>query len=82
MNEIQKNALIGKVVSLDTGQQAPTKVKIINISSTIVECLYMNSMPGRIEKISIRDFEFFSEMKLLWYNIITKIKYKDFKNEI
>jgi hypothetical protein len=56
--------LIGKQFILDLGS-LPVSVIVKDVTEKEVTVEYLNSTPGRIEKFSISDFEYFAMIKIL-----------------
>lgn len=51
------SSFLNQIYSIDLGQQAPVKVKVISIENDEVELLYLNSSDGRIETMSLDGFK-------------------------
>ena len=61
---MNKEQLIGKQFILDLGS-TPVSVIVKDVTEKEVTVEYLNSTPGRIEKFSISDFEYFAMIKIL-----------------
>lgn len=60
------SSIINKEFTLDLGS-TPVSVIIKDINENEVIVEYKNSTPGRIEKFSIPDFEYFAMIKIKSY---------------
>lgn len=61
---MSKEEVIGKEFNLDLGSLSPVSMVVKDITDDKVIVEYLNSTPGRIEKFSILDFEYFACIKL------------------
>jgi hypothetical protein len=61
---VNKKEIIGREFNLDLGSLAPVSMIVKDVTNDEVIVEYLRSTPGRTEKFTISDFEYFASIKI------------------